>query len=197
MRAIDVPSPDQKTHFTGLQVAASLSLPVKDDPRMNNPTSPLVTPTRRKGHASLRRGRVSAPGHVYFLTFGTRDRRPVFRDAAPASTMAAALGGGTLDGATLFLAWVVMPDHVHLLMELSAPESLSVAVARIKSGSSRRVNAVLQRRGTLWASGYHDHALRSEESLEPVVEYLLANPMRAGLVARPEEYEFAWSRWRR
>ena len=93
--------------------------------------------------------------------------------------MAAALAGGTLGGANVFLAWVVMPDHVHLLMKLSAPESLSVAVARIKSGSSRRVNAVLQRRGTLWASGYHDHALRSEESLEPVVEYLLANLIRA------------------
>jgi REP element-mobilizing transposase RayT len=90
---------------------------------------------------------------------------------------------------------VVMPDHVHLLMALSGVDDLSVALARITSGSSRRVNAGMGRADALWASGYHDHALRQEEAIEDVVHYIVANPVRSGLLEQAGDYRFSWSRW--
>ena len=111
--------------------------------------------------------------------------------------MCMALSDEQLAGGHRIHAWVVMPDHVHLLMELMGRDELSVAVARLKSGSSRRVNATIGRAGALWASGYHDHALRQEEAMETVVDYILANPVRAGLVDKPDDYRFSWSRWPR
>jgi putative transposase len=164
---------------------------------MQDSTPPQEQPPRPKGYASLRRCRVSEAGRVYFLTFVVCDRRPVFLDVPAASVMGAALADDMLAGRNVLHAWVVMPDHVHLLLELSGCETLSVAVARLKSGSSRRVNALLEKRGTLWTAGFHDHALRTDESLGRVVEYLLMNPVRAGLVERPSEYPFSWSRWGR
>lgn len=167
---------------------------VKDDLTMSCTVSPLRPPLPSKGHASLRRGRVSETGRVYFLTFTVRDRRPVFSDPCAATIMSGALSDELLAAGNRINAWVVMPDHVHLLMELSGADDLSVAVARIKSGSSRRVNAYMGRAGALWASGYHDHALRKEEAIESVVDYILANPVRAGLVEHSCDYRFSWSR---
>ena len=149
----------------------------------------------RRGYSALRRSRVSEPGRVYFLTFVVRQREPLFRNTTAAAVMAEALADHLLAGANRFHAWVVMPDHVHALVSLSAANSLPVAVARIKSGSSRRVNVAIGRHGALWAPGYHEHALRADEQLAYVAEYILMNPVRAGIVARLGEYPFAWSEW--
>jgi putative transposase len=75
-----------------------------------------------------------------------------------------------------------MPDHAHWLIELSEHDALSDVVNRIKSASARRANRVLQRKGALWATAYHDHALRAEDDLPDTARYVVANPLRAGLV---------------
>ena len=162
---------------------------------MQDDTCSGAFPARPKGQAALRRCRVSEAGRLYFLTFVVSERRPLFLQLPAACVMSAALADDVLAGSNLVHAWVVMPDHVHLLLELSSRETLSVAVARLKSGASRRVNAATGRRGPLWAAGFHDHALRSDEVLERVVAYMLMNPVRAGLVEQPGEYRFSWSRW--
>ena len=47
--------------------------------------------------------------------------------------------------------------------------------------------------GRLWQDGYYERVLRSERELAPMVAYILANPLRAGLAARVGEYPYAWS----
>ncbi len=85
------------------------------------------------------------------------------------------------------LAYVVMPDHVHWLLVLDV-ESLPNVLRRFKSCSARSVNAYLGRDGRFWQAGYHEHALRREENLRTVARYIVANPLRAGLVKRIGDY---------
>lgn len=84
-----------------------------------------------------------------------------------------------------------MPDHIHLLVTLGSDETLDKLVARIKAVTAGRINRILGRTGPLWARAYHDHALRTDESVEHASRYLIANPVRAGLVDSP----WAWPYW--
>ncbi len=81
-----------------------------------------------------------------------------------------------------------MPDHVHWLLELAERGSLSSIVQQCKSVSAHGINKHLNRRGKVWQAGFHDHALRTEESLIAAARYIVANPIRAGLCDRIEEY---------
>lgn len=91
---------------------------------------------------------------------------------------------------------VVMPDHVHLIClplrdddgEISIPE----ITRTIKSESAHRINKALGRAGRVWQDESFDHVLRGDESLRKKAFYILANPVRAGLVATPGEYRWLW-----
>ena len=93
------------------------------------------------------------------------------------------------------LAYVVMLDHLHWLFELERHESLSRVVGCVKGRAARRINADRQNPTRLWQSGFHDHAVRREENLGQIVNYLLANPVRAGLVADYREYRLLYGAW--
>lgn len=93
------------------------------------------------------------------------------------------------------LAWVLMPDHVHWLIQLGDHGSLSDVISRLKSASARGANRAMGRRGSLWAPAFHDHALRAEEDLRHSARYVIANPVRAGLVKRVGDYPFWGAMW--
>ncbi len=91
---------------------------------------------------------------------------------------------------------VVMPDHVHMIFtpltnrEAMEVYSLAEIMNGVKGASAHRVNRILGRRGTVWQAESFDHVLRSSESLDAKILYLLENPARAGLVARWEDYRW-------
>ncbi|GAA4796317.1 hypothetical protein GCM10023307_22780 [Lysobacter hankyongensis] len=94
------------------------------------------------------------------------------------------------------LCWVLMPDHLHALIELGQSESLAVLMKRVKCVTAGIANTVGGRYGSVWMSGYHDRALRSDENLLAAARYVVANPMRAGLVKCVADYPYwgcAWS----
>lgn len=132
---------------------------------------------------------------IYLLTFVTRQRQRHFGHATVAHAVARELGGRHLWRNHAVHAWVLMPDHVHVLCEPADDESLAALVARIKFVTATLANKVLGRSGTLWARGFHDHALRSGERLRPAVRFLVANPVRAGLVGDPWSWPYWNSRW--
>jgi putative transposase len=136
----------------------------------------------------LQRGRVSAVGGIYVLTTVTHHRRPLFENPQNAEAVIEALRHIERSGRSRSHAWVVMPDHVHWMMELKA-DSLAICMNILKSRSSR-----LMRLGRVWQPGYHDHALREEESLEHVARYIVGNPIRAGLAEQANQYPYAWCR---
>ena len=130
----------------------------------------------------LRKGRVSLPGQAYHITTITLDRRPVFSDFRSARLLINALRAAqTRDEATT-LAFVVMPDHLHWLLQLEEGASLSSVVGAVKAVAAHGLGE------RIWQSGFHDHAVRQEEDLANLARYIVANPLRAGLVKRVGDY---------
>ncbi|MNG19015.1 Transposase IS200 like protein [compost metagenome] len=80
-----------------------------------------------------------------------------------------------------------MPDHFHWLIELQNTP-LRTLMARTKSRTTVTLNRELQRAGSLWQPGFHDRAIRREEDLQTVARYIVANPLRAGLVEKVGDY---------
>lgn len=66
---------------------------------------------------------------------------------------------------------------------------------RIKGRSAKQINTLSGRQGKLWQDGFHDRALRREEDVLPAARYIVANPLRAGLVSRVGDYPLWDSVW--
>jgi putative DNA methylase len=87
-------------------------------------------------------------------------------------------------------AWVIMPNHVHLL--LTPDVSVSKLLNSLKAATARRANLILQRTGQpFWQDESYDHSVRNRDEFQRIRHYIENNPVAAGLAARPEEY--AWS----
>ena len=135
---------------------------------------------------NLRIGRVSEPNRPYVITAVTAGRQPLFADWRWGRIVVHALRGERERAETL--AFVVMPDHLHWLLRLEDGATLDKVVGSVKSVSAHRLNRAFERRGPVWQAGYHDHAVRTDEDLVAVARYVVANPLRAGLVQRLGDY---------
>ncbi len=93
-----------------------------------------------------------------------------------------------------------MADHVHMIftpvVNRQAMEIYSLAeiMDAVKGASAHKVNKVLRRKGTMWQAESFDHVLRSSESLDAKVQYLLENPVRRGLVTEWTGYPWLWKK---
>ncbi len=96
---------------------------------------------------------------------------------------------------TVLLAWVLMPDHWHGLVQLGDRQDLASTVRRFKIITSRSCNAQQNRNGAVWQACYHDHALRRDEDILDTARYIVMNPVRAGLVSKIGNYPFWDAVW--
>ncbi|MFO7697077.1 MAG: transposase [Anaerolineae bacterium] len=87
-----------------------------------------------------------------------------------------------------------MPNHVHVLIETMDGWPLSRVLHSWKSYTAHQVNKHLGRQGSLWRREYHDRFVRDETHLGNAVLYVHNNPVKAGLVERPEDWRFSSAR---
>ncbi|MFY0731378.1 REP-associated tyrosine transposase [Pseudomonas sp. NFX15] len=135
----------------------------------------------------LRMGRYAEANRIYLLTTNTFRRKPVFKDFAVGRLVVNQFRNAQNQGFANSLAWVVMPDHFHWLIELQKG-SLSELMQKTKSMSTKAVKQSTGRTTGLWQRGFHDRALRREEDLVKLARYVVANPLRAGLVEKLGDY---------
>lgn len=137
----------------------------------------------QKPHAgNLRSGRHSEPGRIYLITTVTQQRIPWFRDLQKARRVVICLREAQQRGLAETLAYVLMPDHLHWLMSLGGVDDLAGVVSGVKSTSAHRAGH------RIWQAGFHNHAVRREEGVVKLARYVVANPLRAGLVERLRDY---------
>lgn len=146
------------------------------------------------GTQALRKGRYSEIGQIYLITFCTHNRHKILTGSV-AIALSRYISKVTVKKDHQFLCWVVMPDHVHLLVQLGAYESLSELMRRIKASSSIALKRMAGVTGKVWQSGYHDRTIRKEEDLKGVARYIVANPIRAGLVKSVRYYPYWNAIW--
>ncbi|NQD36486.1 transposase [Permianibacter sp. IMCC34836] len=135
---------------------------------------------------SLRIGRYSAHRGFYLLTACTYQRQPHFLTLNIARALVLEMLACDRDGLTCTYCYVVMPDHLHWLVELKSI-SLSLLMRRVKARASLKV-AKLHGVKPLWQGGFHDRAIRQEADLQALARYVVANPLRRGLVTNVAEY---------
>jgi REP element-mobilizing transposase RayT len=130
-------------------------------------------------------------GSVYFITFRSS------RDVLPAPALRQVMENIRYDhGKRYDLHFaVVMPDHVHLLLQPREKEpgkwfDLAEIMKGIKGVSSRRINQLLGTTGTVWQAESFDRIMRNEEEYLQKWDYMWNNPVKAGLVEQSEQYEF-------
>lgn len=142
----------------------------------------------------LRKGRYSQANQTYLLTTVTYQRQTVFSDFHLGRLVVHAIRKQHQLGNIDSLAFVVMPDHLHWLCTLQGDNTLANVMHQVKGNSACQIQKIRRERGLiplhqpLWQDGYHDHALRKEEDLQQVARYIVANPLRAKLVANIGNY---------
>lgn len=87
-------------------------------------------------------------------------------------------------------ALIVMPDHIHVLLQPNEGYDLSRVMKGIKGVTARRINQQRQTRGSLWQDESHDRIMRNALEVHEKANYMLDNPRRVGLVDDPWDYPF-------
>jgi putative transposase len=129
-------------------------------------------------------------GYVYHVSSTTHERRPVFRSEAAAKILLEAIDFQRTERA-MVLAFVVMPDHFHLLVVPRLPWTISRIMQSIKGYTSRELNEAAGMRGRLWQPSFYDKVIRSESQLWACIEYIHENPVKAGLSCEAEGYPYS------
>jgi putative transposase len=130
------------------------------------------------------------PGYTYFVTTKTWQNRPLFRVSEVALILAEQIVHYRNEGVYLLHAFVIMPDHIHMLLTPDASMSLERAMQYIKGGSSHRIHAVRRHKMSIWQPGFHDWTVRDEEDFRTRVSYIHLNPVRAHLADCPEDWPY-------
>ena len=126
------------------------------------------------------------------FTTCTALRRPVFTERWLVTEVTAQLFQSAALFECVVLAYCVMPDHLHALVEArSEPSDVEALMKRFTqaTGFAYRQHT----RQSLWQPGYHERMLRDDEASDAITRYILENPLRAGLSRTIGEYPFAWS----
>ena len=144
---------------------------------------------------SVLHGRYSQPGQAYFVTACTQHRLPLFTDLRMARIVCLEIKTLHDCGDVLSVAWVIMPDHLHWLIQLRETRALPTVMRYLKARSAQQINVALSRSGPVWQQGYYEHAIRQDEDLRQTAEYIISNPQRAGLAVEKEQYPFWDAIW--
>ena len=133
-------------------------------------------------------------GAVYFVTFNTWEKLELTPEARQI----------VLDACLFFdrqryniFVLVVMPDHVHLLIQPLQKANqelwaLSSIMKSIKGYSAKQIPQVMKHIGTIWQDERFDRIIRDQTEFQSTWEYIRQNSVKAGLSPTPEAYPFFW-----
>jgi putative transposase len=140
------------------------------------------------GMSRLRRLVVS--DRWFFITCRLLPRRRILSPSEFA-TLAQVIDARRAEHGFSLTAWVFLPDHWHAIFYPPYPLTISGVMESIKVGATKRINRAREECGLLWQPRFFDRALRTVKEYGEKVEYIHLNPVKAGLVKRPEDWP--WS----
>ena len=134
--------------------------------------------------------RLYVPEAIVFGTSVTHDRRPIFAEARWRDLLFDTLHRVRESHPFHLLAYVVLPDHLHWLMQIPADATYSGIMQSIKRNFSLnyKTAAGIAKPFTVWQLRFWDHVIRDEEDLNRHLDHIHYNPVKHGLSARPENW---------
>jgi len=128
---------------------------------------------------------------IYFVTSKTHRNREFFTNEENAEILLNCIENFRKEGRYRLLAFVIMPDHLHIMLEPNGKESISKIMHSIKRGSSRLINQMWNRNGSVWQSRFYERIIRDEKEFWEKVNYIYNNPLKVGLAEAPEDYPYS------
>ncbi|WP_018610629.1 transposase [Uliginosibacterium gangwonense] len=138
-----------------------------------------------------RLGRLFVPGFPLLVLQRGNNGTPIFLDEVDCQNYRHILRDGVRELGVSLHAYVLMPDHAHLLLSAPQADAVSTLVQRLGRRYVRGFNDRHQRTGTLWEGRYRSTAVQPEAYVLACYRYIELNPQRKGLVADPAAY--LWS----
>jgi putative transposase len=136
--------------------------------------------------------RFQESGQTHFVTFSCYQRRPLFTTNVSKRTLETALERVRFMYRLRVYGYVVMPEHVHLLLSEPQRTTLATALKSLKQGVSRRLIGDSEH---FWQKRYFDFNIRNYRQFVEKLRYIHRNPVKRGLCTRPEDWE--WSSFTR
>jgi putative transposase len=132
---------------------------------------------------------------TFFATTKTSQGRPLLQSARNATLMIDVLRTYVASGKFRLHDFVIMPNHVHLLLTVGADMTIEKAMQFIKGGFSHRLKKECGYLGEVWQRGFSEDRVENRESFVQHREYIATNPVKAGLVDSPEKFPIALRTW--
>jgi putative transposase len=126
----------------------------------------------------------TAPGASYFVTTKCWQGRAIFQVPEIARILTVTLFNYRDHGNYLLHEFVVMPNHLHIMLTPSPTTSLEKAVQLIKGGSSYQIHRGRDQKMEIWQEGFYDWTVCDEKDWIAKVEYIRMNPVRANLIEK-------------
>jgi putative transposase len=124
------------------------------------------------------------------VTTDTWQRRAVFSSASAAEIVCEKLFEYRERDYFWLHAFVVMPDHLHVLLTPGEETSLEKAVQMIKGGSSHALGRAMKLQFAVWHAGFTEHLVRDSADFEAHIRYIEQNPVKARLAETAEAYAY-------
>ncbi len=128
---------------------------------------------------------------LHFITFSCFHRLPLLEAAGARETVEAVLEATRARHQARVYAYVLMPEHIHLLVNEPPRIVLAQFLKAVKQVTSRKLKG---RREKFWQDRYYDSSVYGEKARSEVIRYIHRNPVKRGLVAKPEDWQ--WSSFR-
>jgi len=144
----------------------------------------------------VRGHRVDEAGRIYHVRASTLGNQPWLARPDCAETLIECLLKWRSKLEFKLFAFVVMPEHTHILLMPTEAAGLRAIVMNLKRDSSWRISQLFASRGHLWRAEFFDHWMRTKDQAARAVEYIHENPVRRCLVKKAEEYPYSsWRAW--
>jgi putative transposase len=127
----------------------------------------------------------------YFLTFNTYKRRNLLIKGNITDMLINAMDYILKDLCLTNIAHVVIPDHLHLILECNNSRDISSFLRRFKSFTSRNIKESLSIDDFIWQRGTFDHVICDEDDYWNHLEYIHYNPVKHGYVKKPEKWKYS------
>ena len=132
------------------------------------------------------------PSRIFFATTKTSMGRRLLQSERNANLLVEVLRSLVAEHRFKLRDFVVMPDHVHLLIEVGSDMTIEKAMQSIKGRFSYRLSHEFGYKGEVWQRGFTEVQVMNKQELETHRAYIAANPVKAGFAASTDEYPFCF-----